>query len=92
MKQLESLILLEGVCGYIFIIKYADNSLQTKCYSRELLKQQLCPSYQYNAIFLKIQMQSAPRHEQSGSGELSIAKQQQTINLTEINSLTFISS
>lgn len=46
MKLLESLILLEGGCGYIFIIKFADNSLQTKCYSGELLKskQQLCPS------------------------------------------------
>lgn len=53
MKLLESLTLLEGVCGYIFLIKFADNSLQTKCYSEELLKskQQLCPSYQYNAIF-----------------------------------------
>lgn len=94
MKLLESLTLLEGVRGYIFLIKYADNSLQTKGYSEELLKskQQLCPSYQYNAIFQKIQMQSVPSHEQSGSGELSMAKQQQTINPTEINSLTFISS
>lgn len=92
MKLLESLTLLEGVCGYIFLIKFADNSLQTKCYSEELVKskQQLCPSCQHNAIFLKIQMQSVPRQEQSG--ELSIAKQQQTVNLTEINSLTFISS
>lgn len=88
MKLLESLTLLKGVCGYIFLIKFADNSLQTKCYSEELLKskQQLCPCYQYSPIFLKIQMQSVPSHEQS------IANQQQTANLTEINSLTFISS
>lgn len=45
MKLVESLTLLEGVCGYIFLITFADNSLQTKCYSEELLKskQQLCP-------------------------------------------------
>lgn len=53
---------MKGVYGYIFLIKFAENSLQTKWVSEKLLKsqQQLCPSYQSNVILPKIHMQAVP--------------------------------